>query len=672
MKTIPSLIVSALVFCAVVGVTYILHRSETQRQAVLAARDLRADVNLLAGRLQQSVNHKLQLTRGLAAFVHSQPDFTEEDFERFANALSGDQNGIRSLQLAPDGVITYITNKAENDSVLGHDLLRDPKRGHLVHDAIDKRKYVIAGPINLLQGGVAIIARQPIFVLDPVDGEIFWGFATALLDPNILMRESGIEEGLPGVTLALRGKDALGADGAVFYGDPAVFQAAVVEIPVTLAAGSWSLAAAWSQSGSRFGGWLSWLWIGGIFVAIVLGAWLFNILRRPEVMRIAVDQATRDVQESRQRLTDFAAASSDWFWEMDENLRFSFFSGRFKEVTGVEPETLLGKTREETGIPNVDPSQWKRHLEALHNRQPFRTFIHPRELPEGGTVWLSINGIPYYDQAGRFRGFRGTGNEITELVEAQKIAEQARQEAEVANREKSAFLANMSHELRTPLNAIIGFSETMLAQIFGPLGSAQYREQAQAIHQSGHHLLDLVNDILDVAKIEADAYELNPEPFDLDDEIDATFRIIQAAADRDGIELAKQVPADLPNVIVDKRAMKQILLNLVSNAVKFTPEGGAVRVGASASGYDLTICVEDTGVGIAAQDIPNLTKPFTQGSQKQAYIKGNGTGLGLSIVASLVRLHQGTLGIDSEVGEGTRVKVVLPGVVRNVRCPIAS
>jgi signal transduction histidine kinase len=244
--------------------------------------------------------------------------------------------------------------------------------------------------------------------------------------------------------------------------------------------------------------------------------------------------------------------------------------------------------------------------------------------------------------------------------------------AEKASRAKSRFLANMSHELRTPLNAIIGFSETMLAEIFGPIGSEKYQEQARVIHQSGHHLLDLVNDILEMAKIESEGYKISAEPFYLNEIIADSFQLIQAIADRNRTELIKKLPDAITVVTANKRAMRQILLNLISNAVKFTPEGGCVLVETIVNEDDLTLCIEDNGVGIPAQDIPNITKPFNQGSRKHAYVTGEGTGLGLSIVASLVRLHHGKLDITSEVGKGTRVSVFLPGVLQDVKRSIAS
>jgi len=289
-----------------------------------------------------------------------------------------------------------------------------------------------------------------------------------------------------------------------------------------------------------------------------------------------------------------------------------------------------------------------------------------RQFADGQYHVINISKFPVYDKHGSITKVGSVSVDLTELAQAKQRAEEARMEAESANQAKSAFLANMSHELRTPLNAIIGFSETMLAQIFGPIGSEKYSEYAKAISQSGHHLLDLVNDILDMAKIESEPYELVSESFRLREEIADSFQLVQGLADRNGVQLVERMSSALSMVTADKRAMRQILLNLISNAVKFTPEGGSVVVSATAREDDLTLCVEDTGIGIPADDIPDLTKAFNQGSRKNSYTAGEGTGLGLSIVASLVRLHHGTLDIHSEVGKGTRVSVVLPDVVPSV------
>ncbi|MFN4288870.1 MAG: sensor histidine kinase [Brevundimonas sp.] len=231
---------------------------------------------------------------------------------------------------------------------------------------------------------------------------------------------------------------------------------------------------------------------------------------------------------------------------------------------------------------------------------------------------------------------------------------------------KTRFLANMSHELRTPLNAVLGFSDMMRQRLFGPLPD-KYVEHASAIHEAGTHLLDLINDVLDVSKIEARRYELNRERFDAREAITAAMTLIRVSAADKGVELAGVLPPEPLMVDADRRALKQVTLNLLSNAVKFTPRGGHVSVSAQAIGPYLELVVADTGVGIAPEDVARLGQPFVQvGREDQRSL---GTGLGLSLVRALAELHQGRMTIESTLGEGTAVTVRLP-VVEVARIPI--
>lgn len=232
----------------------------------------------------------------------------------------------------------------------------------------------------------------------------------------------------------------------------------------------------------------------------------------------------------------------------------------------------------------------------------------------------------------------------------------ARTRAELANRSKSEFLAHMSHELRTPLNAIIGFSDMMTQKVFGAL-SPKYEEYSKDINDSGRHLLQLLTDILDMSKIEAGRYEIAPGPVDLRACAEFCMRQLDHRAMRNGIRLENAIPAGLPPAHADERALRQILLNLMTNAVKFTQSGGKVTVGASvtADGAAL-ITVADTGIGMDEAEIPLALEPFRQiGSAPE------GTGLGLSITHRLVDLHGGRLDIASRPGQGTTVTVRLPG-----------
>ncbi|HVZ02848.1 MAG TPA: ATP-binding protein [Dongiaceae bacterium] len=236
----------------------------------------------------------------------------------------------------------------------------------------------------------------------------------------------------------------------------------------------------------------------------------------------------------------------------------------------------------------------------------------------------------------------------------------ARDEAQQANRTKSMLLANVSHELRTPLNAIIGFSDLMRHEIYGPLGNERYAEYAADIERSGKMLLSLINDLLDVTKLEAGRHELVESSCDLAALVEEAVGLVKMQAGKGDVTLQTRIDATMPEVTADERALRQITLNLLSNAVKFTPAGGTVKAccGLNAKGQP-TIVVKDTGRGIPAEEMKNLFRPFARAAEaKRASTPG--TGLGLAIVKSLVELHQGTIAMESKVGQGTTVTVTLP------------
>ncbi len=233
----------------------------------------------------------------------------------------------------------------------------------------------------------------------------------------------------------------------------------------------------------------------------------------------------------------------------------------------------------------------------------------------------------------------------------------ARAEAEAQNSGKSRFLANMSHELRTPLNAIMGFSDIMRSRLFGPLPD-RYGEYAELIHESGGHLLDLINDVLDMSKIEAERFELSREVFDGREAVNAVLRLMRGQADRAGVQLRGVLPREPLEIDADRRALKQIALNLVSNALKFTPRHGAVTVGLQAAGGIMELVVADTGMGMSPQDLARVGRPYEQAGDAER--RAAGTGLGLSLVRSFAELHGGEMILESVVGEGTTVTVRMP------------
>jgi len=247
-----------------------------------------------------------------------------------------------------------------------------------------------------------------------------------------------------------------------------------------------------------------------------------------------------------------------------------------------------------------------------------------------------------------------------ELEETRDDALRKRFEAETANASKTAFLANMSHELRTPLNAILGFSEIISQECFGPVGNARYKDYAGDIHSSGAHLLSLINDLLDIAKIEAGRMEIAPHPLDARRTFDIALKLIASKAREKGQALAIVIEPAAPPLHADERAIKQILINLVSNAVKFTPEGGQIEVvGSKARDGGFQIMVRDNGPGIPRDKLDRIFTPFSQVDNRYDRQAG-GTGLGLALVRGLADLHGGRAWVESEFGKGCSVFVNIP------------
>jgi two-component system cell cycle sensor histidine kinase PleC len=279
--------------------------------------------------------------------------------------------------------------------------------------------------------------------------------------------------------------------------------------------------------------------------------------------------------------------------------------------------------------------------------------------PDGQVRTIRCEGRCELDSEGEVIALYGIMQDITPQKEHERALRDAKEQAEGAYASKSRFLANMSHELRTPLNAIIGFSDLIEKQLLGPLGNEKYLDYISAIRESGHHLLDLITDILDMSKIEAGKYELTLEDVNVSQILRTTVQMMEARAHEGRLRLTCRLPETDVTIRADRRALKQIILNLLSNAIKFTPAAGAVDVALTDDDGMIVVAVRDTGIGIPAHKLADVTKPFEQVSN--AFTRGHeGSGLGLAITKDLTELHSGILEIDSRLGVGTTVLVKLP------------
>lgn len=375
---------------------------------------------------------------------------------------------------------------------------------------------------------------------------------------------------------------------------------------------------------------------------------------------------------SQERFRHFSESSADWFWEMDANLRFTYFSENFASIFGLSPASVLGKTRGDlvARTPLNDKAILDAHLAILEQHLPFRDFEYRIQDAAGEVRWMSVSGIPIFEPDGRFIGYRGTGQNITprkkleeELQEHRRNLEEkvqlrtaelaeARRAAEAANAAKSAFLASMSHEIRTPMNAVLGMTHLIRRSGVTP----QQAERLEKIDAAGRHLLDVINAILDLSKIEAGHLVLEEKEFSLPAVLSNVASILQERARAKNLALTVEAP-ELPfHLLGDSTRLQQALVNYAGNAIKFTETGGvsirAYFVSGDDEGALIRFEVTDTGIGVSPQDVERLFKPFEQADNTTSR-KYGGTGLGLAITRKLAEAMGGEAGARGTPGVGS-------------------
>ena len=385
-----------------------------------------------------------------------------------------------------------------------------------------------------------------------------------------------------------------------------------------------------------------------------------RIAKRTEDLQKEVIQraaAQRALRESEKRFRDFTEVSSDWVWEVGPDFKVRYVSERSSEILGIPADEVFGRNAHD----GADPAEgWDTLRGLLKNRKEYKDFKYRYNHPDGRPRFLRVSGKPVFDDKGNFDGYRGSGTDETEQVVAQEGIKQAQIEAEHANEVKSEFLAKMSHELRTPLNAVIGYSDAMREGIFGKVENERYQEYLTHIHSSGTHLLGLIDEILDLSKIEAGHVELHPELFDLREFAEGVLSTMAPMAERRGNALSANYANDIGGIVTDRFRLNQILFNLLSNGCKFTENGKvSLSVVAEDDGQMIVFKVSDTGIGIPEDKMGDLFEEFTQVHPEMVRSYG-GTGLGLSITKSLSEMMGGTVSVESEWGAGSTFTVRIP------------
>ena len=389
-----------------------------------------------------------------------------------------------------------------------------------------------------------------------------------------------------------------------------------------------------------------------LLVALALAWGLISGLRQ----RSRAEAAARE-SEHRYRL--IAENSSDMISRIDvKTSKRLYVSPASRKLYDYEPEEMIGMPLSEPVHPE-DRLVLKEAVRQVMKFGSART-THRVRRKGGEYIWVEVDMIRVDDGETGAVEIVSTVREVTDRVRNEEALRAAKDQAEAASRAKSEFLANMSHELRTPLNAIIGFSEVIKGEMFGGGVSPRYKDYARDIFESGHHLLNVINGVLDLAKVEAGTMQLTAATVDVETTLAACLRTVKQQAEKTGLALEMTVAPEVTGLLADEAKLRQIVINLLANAVKFTPKGGIVSLSAwIASGGEVAIAIKDTGIGMAPEDLPAALQPFGQ-IQNALSRNHQGTGLGLPLAKMLVELHGGRLTVDSTVGQGTVVTVYFP------------
>jgi hypothetical protein len=604
--------------------------------------------------LELEISEKLWLTEGLVSAIAAQPRMSQDDFGRSAAQLFAATEDVINVAAAPDLVIDYVYPVAGNESALGLDLARQANLTGAVREAIDTGETIFTGPVELVQGGQGFITRAAVFLPSAeTDDAALWGIVSLVVDADGLFVTAGLDGALVPNDFVVRD-----GTGRVLAGDPDVSLMEPVSIPVTAPGIGWVLEAAprggWSTSPPNRAS----LWLAVLLVTLTLLA-LYRVLHWAFNRKV---EAETQLEEAVEALSDgFALYDSEGKLTMCNQTYRNFFPSSADLLKpGTSFETILRR-----GIENGQyPAAVGREDEWIAERiEAHRNPTEPTEFKTPDGRWLRVE-----ERLTPSNSVAGVLVDITQLKQA--VARSA-----AANAAKTDFLNTVSHELRTPLSVILGYNSFMRNLSALPsyrwlkddietenlekrltTFSNDIKKFSDQIETSGKHLLALIASVLDIAAIEEGTLQLNPETLNMDDTLSEVVSQMQVVAQKKGISLV--VESESGDVWADPVRLRQILLNIIGNAIKFTDEG-SVQVHSYFENGRSCVEVKDTGPGIAPEILDTIFDRFRQADETSSR-KHGGIGLGLSIAKELAELHNGSIEVDSTLGEGTTFRVVLP------------
>jgi PAS domain S-box-containing protein len=655
-------------------------------QEYLVGKQRLVTLNLLSSKataLSAAINRRLALLQGLHTFSEANthaPDFRRR-FEVYAAGLHAGARDVRIFAIAPDGVIRYLYPLAGNEPVQGLDLFRDPQTREDAQRARQSRGVTLSSPYQLRQGGLGLVARQAVY-----DRGRFWGLATVGLDVPFMLAEAGLNRD-SSIVMALRDRT-----GRVFHGDPAIFAAKPVLLAIDIPEGHWELAAlprgGW---GASTGADLRLFYAATLCIALSLALVVFLTCDKQRRLHNAVAQRTQALRREHRFALGLIDSLPGVFYLYDENLKFLRWNKNLERIleyshqeiaalspldlfAGADKGLLQAKIQEvfARGASQVEAEFCSKSGASIpYFFTGIKTEIDGRTCLIGIGIDISarkrleqelteMNATLETRVVERTRELQEIRLELEQLVQDLNLKSveltSANEKLKEVDRLKSMFIASMSHELRTPLNSVIGYSSIIMNEWLGPLLPAQ-KDNLAIVLRAGKHLLSLINDVIDVSKMEAGQIEVRPEEFDLFDLVAEAIQQLEPEIRRKGLDL--QVSNLHLAALTDRRRLLQACLNLLSNAMKYT-ESGSIELRVSSDGTLVEIAVTDTGIGIEEKDAALIFRPF---QRLDSALRGtvSGTGLGLYLTSKLVtEILGGSIGFTSQPGKGSTFTLRVP------------